>query len=42
MSFGQDGRAIRRNFLVDLLAHEANAYQKLLPADVKHYLRSIT
>ena len=50
MTFGQDQRAMRRNFLVDMrrnflvdmLAHEANAYRKLLPADVKHHLRRIT
>ena len=42
MTFGQDRRAMRWNFLVDILAHEANAYRNLLPADVKHYLRHIT
>ena len=42
MTFGQDQRAMRRNFLVDMLAHEANAYGKLFPAYVKHYLRRIT
>ena len=40
MTFGQDRRAMRLNFLVDMLAHEAN-YRKLLP-DVRHYLSCIT
>ena len=42
MTFGQDRRAMRLNFLVDMLAHEANAYRKLLTTDIKHYLRCIT
>ena len=42
MIFGQDQRAMRQNFLVNMIAHEANAYRKLFSADVKHYLRRIT
>jgi len=28
--------------VVDILAYEANAYQKLLPTNVIHYFRCIT
>jgi lysyl-tRNA synthetase class II len=38
----QDALAMRRNFFVDLVAHEANAWRKHLPSIVKHYLRRIT
>jgi hypothetical protein len=38
----QDALAMWRNFFVDLVAHEANAWRKHLPSIVKHYLRRIT
>ena len=31
-----------KNFFIDILAHEANAYRKLLPNNVKDYLSRIT
>ncbi|PUZ66538.1 hypothetical protein GQ55_3G321100 [Panicum hallii var. hallii] len=37
-----DARTMHQNFFVDILEHEANAYRKLLPKNVKDYLSRIT
>lgn len=33
--------ATRWNFVIDVLSHKANIYQKVLPTDIKQYLNRI-
>ena len=42
MTYPHDPRIKRWNFEMYVLAYEANAHRKLLPTNIKHYLRLIT
>jgi hypothetical protein len=40
-SYIRDAIKMRRDFFINLLAHEANAWKKNLPTIVEHYLSRI-